>query len=116
MGGRGTRGMFMKSKEIEYHVAGTRYLGTLWVDDGKSGRRPGVLVAHEGGGLTHLAKSFARRLAESGYVAYAMDYYGDGRPVELGTAMPRIQAHMKDPSGIRAIATAALKVLTDQPE
>jgi dienelactone hydrolase len=107
----------MKTQDIEYHVGGARYLGMLAVDEAKSGRRPGVLVAHEGGGLTDHAKNVARRLAEAGYVAYALDYYGDGKPLaDLSQAMPRIGAFMQNPQGIRDIAAEALKVLVGQPQ
>ena len=106
----------MRTSDIEYHVAGTRYVGMLALDESSGSKRPGVLVAHEGPGLTELAKSFARRLAEDGYVAFAMDYHGEGRPPERDVAMQRITAHLADPSAIRAIAAAALKVLTDQPQ
>jgi len=107
----------MKTEDIEYHADGARLVGYLAVDETKAGRRPGVLVAPEGGGLVDLTKSIARRLAEAGYVAFAMDYYGDGQPLaDLSQAMPRIMAFMAEPSGIRARATAALAVLASQPE
>ena len=107
----------MRTEDIEYQADGARLVGYLAVDDAKPGKRPGVLVAPEGGGLVDLTKSIARRLAEAGYVAFAMDYYGDGQPLaDLSEAMPRIMAFMADPTGIRARATAALKVLTEQPQ
>ena len=107
----------MKTEDIEYHADGARLVGYLAVDETKTGKRPGVLVAPEGGGLVDLTKSIARRLAEAGYVAFAMDYYGDGQPLaDISQAMPRIMAFMAEPSGIRARATAALAVLTSQPE
>lgn len=107
----------MKTVDIEYHADGARLVGYLAVDESKSGRRPGVLVAPEGGGLVDLTKSIARRLAEAGYAAFAMDYYGDGKPLsDLNEAMPRIMAFMADPSGIRARAAAALAVLAEQPQ
>jgi dienelactone hydrolase len=106
----------MKTMDIEYDVAGTRYVGTLALEEGSDGKRPGILVAHEGPGLTELAKSFARRLAAEGYVAFAMDYHGEGRSPGMDVAMERITAHLADPSAIRAIAAAALKVLADQPQ
>ena len=107
----------MKTQDIEYHADGARLVGTLAVDDGRAGKRPGVIVAHEGGGLTDHARNSARRLAEAGYIAFALDYYGDGRPLaDLGQAMPRIMGWMADPTGIRARAHAALEVLIRQPE
>ncbi len=107
----------MKTEDIEYHADGARLVGTLFVDDAKAGKRPGVLVAPEGGGLVDLTKSIARRLAEAGYVAFAMDYYGDGKPLsDRNQVMPKINAFMAEPSTIRARATEALAVLIRQAE
>jgi dienelactone hydrolase len=107
----------MKTQDIEYHADGARLVGYLAVDDARSGKRPGVLVAPEGGGLVDLTKSIARRLAEAGYVAFAMDYYGDGKPLsDRNEVMPRINAFMAEPSTIRARAAEALAVLARQPE
>jgi dienelactone hydrolase len=107
----------MKTQDIEYRADGQRLVGYLAVDDGKAGKRPGIIVAHEGGGLTDHAKNSARRLAEAGYIAFALDYYGDGKPLtDISQAMPRIGAWMTDPTGIRARAHAALEVLLAQPE
>jgi len=107
----------MKTQDIEYHADGTRLVGYLAVDDAKAGKRPGIIVAHEGNGLTDHAKTSAHRLAEAGYVAFALDYYGDGQPLaDISDAMPRILAWMADPTGIRARAHAALEVLLAQPE
>src|SRR3954451_10083242 len=107
----------MKTEDIEYHADGARLVGTLFVDDAKPGKRPGVLVAPEGGGLVDLTKAIARRLAEAGYVAFAMDYYGDGKPLsDRNEVMPRINAFMAEPSTIRARATGALAVLAGRPE
>ena len=72
----------MKTQDIGITADGQRLVGWLAVDDARSGKRPGVIVAHEGGGLTDHAKNSARRLAEAGYVAFALDYYGDGKPLD----------------------------------
>lgn len=107
----------MKTGDIEYHADGARLVGYLAVDDSHAGKRPGVLVAPEGGGLVDLTKSIARRLAEAGYATFAMDYYGDGKPLsDRNEVMPRINAFMAEPSTIRARAAAALAVLASQPE
>jgi dienelactone hydrolase len=107
----------MKTQDIEYHADGARLVGQLVVDDAKRGKRPGIIVAHEGGGLTDHAKNIARRLAEAGYVAFALDYYGDGKPLtDMNEVMPRLGVWMADPTGIRVRAHAALEVLTAQPE
>jgi dienelactone hydrolase len=107
----------MKTQDIEYHADGARLVGYLAVDDARTGHRPGIIVAHEGGGLTDHAKNSARRLAEAGYVAFALDYYGDGKPLtDMAEIMPRLGKWMADPTGIRVRAHAALEVLMRQPE
>jgi dienelactone hydrolase len=107
----------MKIQDIDYSVGGTRYIGQLAVDDGKSGKRPGILVAPEAPGLGDHVKKIIRRLAEHGYVAFGMDYHGDGKVImDMGEVMKTINAFMAEPSGIRAIAAEALKVLAAQPE
>lgn len=107
----------MKIEHIAYEADGAALVGTLFIDDGHAGKRPGVLVCHEGGGIGDHSRDIARRLAEAGYVAFAMDYYGGGKPVaDFNQAMAQIGAWMADPTGIRARATAALEVLKAQPE
>ena len=107
----------MKTQEIAYSVDGKHYVGYFAVDDSRMGPRPGVLVGPEGGGLVELTRSIARRLAEAGFAAFAMDYYGDGQPLtDLDQMMARLGPWMVNPTGIRAIATEAMSVLAAQPE
>lgn len=56
--------------------------GYLAYDDAQAGPRPAVLVVHEWWGLNEFAKEQARRLAELGYVAFAVDMYGKGSVTE----------------------------------
>src|SRR3954467_1399904 len=91
-------------------------LGYLAVPDG-SGPRPAVLVCHEGPGLDDHAKRRARQLAEMGYVAFALDYIGDGKPLpDMGQTMKRLGPLMADPLKIRQIGQAALDILLAQPK
>jgi dienelactone hydrolase len=107
----------MRTQDIEYSADGARLVGWLAVDPDRPGRRPGVLVAPEGGGLSDLTRRVARRLADLGYVAFAMDYYGGGAPLaDREQMMAQIGAFSADPSRIRARAAAALQVLAAQPE
>jgi len=107
----------MKTEEIAYDVGGKRYLGYLAVDDTKAGKRPGVLLAPEAPGRGELVMSFARKLAEAGYVAFAMDFHGEAEILtDFNVMMQRLGGFMADPTGIRAIAAAALAVLARQPQ
>jgi len=106
----------MKIREIAYEADGRQMLGTYVV--GKGGqRRPGVLVAHEGPGLDDHAKSYARRLADLGYAAFALDYHGGGKWLPDRTQMmSRIMELMGAPDRIVALGQAGLDVLSAQDE
>jgi dienelactone hydrolase len=105
----------MHSRQIEYTADGARLVGTLVLPEGES-RRPGILVAPEGGGLTDHTRAIAARLAEAGFVAFAMDYYGDGAPLSsLDEILRRIAEFNSEPERIRARARAALAVLAAEP-
>jgi dienelactone hydrolase len=56
--------------------------GYLVYDANKQGKRPGILVVHEWWGLNDYPKMRARKLAELGYVALAVDMYGGGKTAD----------------------------------
>jgi len=65
-------------KEISYQ-SDTQLKGYIAYDDGLEGKRPGVLVVHEWWGHNEYARVRARMLAKLGYVALAVDMYGEGK-------------------------------------
>src|SRR5918995_3073035 len=98
-------------KEIEYAADGLTMVGRLALPDGQR-RRPGVLIAHEGLGLDDYQKGRAARFAEIGYVAFALDYQGGGKPLADRDQMrTRLGALWEDPERTRALAGAGLEVL-----
>jgi dienelactone hydrolase len=68
----------IKTESIEYREGSTACEGYFAYDDAKSGKRPGVLVVHEWGGLGDYVNQRARMLAELGYVAFGCDIFGKG--------------------------------------
>jgi dienelactone hydrolase len=54
----------MLTKDVAYQVDGKSFTGYLADDDTRGPARPGILVCHQGGGLTEHAKERARMLAE----------------------------------------------------
>lgn len=104
-------GDHVRIEDIEYTSNGLRLVGQLAVDDGRDGTRPAILVCHEGNGLSDHAKNNARRLAELGYVAFALDYYGDGQLLPPDQVMGRFSALAGDPVLTRTIGRAGLDVL-----
>ncbi|MCG3129007.1 MAG: hypothetical protein CHACPFDD_03903 [Phycisphaerae bacterium] len=66
------------TEAVPYSHGDVQLEGFIAYDDALSGRRPGVLIVHEWWGCNDFAKERARRLAELGYVAMALDMYGKG--------------------------------------
>lgn len=69
----------VQTKEVSYKDGDVELQGHLFWDDAKKGKRPGVLVIHEWWGLDAYAKRRAKSLARMGYVAFALDMYGNGK-------------------------------------
>jgi dienelactone hydrolase len=92
-----------------YTVDGCRLSGFL-VDGVRSGKAPGILVAHEAPGLTGHVKERAQMLAERGYIAFALDMYG-ATNLTLDEARKRSEGLMGDARLLRRRARAALELL-----
>jgi dienelactone hydrolase len=80
------------------------------------GHRPGVLLAHEGGGMDDNVRTRAERLADLGYAAFALDYFGGGRQPPLDEAQARLGELLDAPGETRRLARAGLDVLTARAE
>jgi dienelactone hydrolase len=104
------------TRDISYEADGRTMIGTLALPDGTD-QRPGVLVCHEGPGLDDHARARAVRIAdELGYVAFALDYHGDGKPIaDRNQMMARIGELRADPPRIMAVGTAGLDILRAEP-
>lgn len=69
----------VKGHEVEYRAGGISLKGYLAHADAAQGKQPAVLVVHEWWGHDEHARNSARKLAEAGYVALALDMYGEGK-------------------------------------
>ncbi len=72
----------VKGEEVTYTVDGTTMKSFVAYDEKQSGKRPAILVIPEWWGNNEYSKMRARMLAELGYIAIAVDMYGNGK---LGT-------------------------------
>ncbi len=72
----------VKKETIQYKDGDVELEGFLAWDDSISGKRPGILIVHEWWGLNDYARHRAEMLAQSGYVAFAVDMYGKGKVTE----------------------------------
>ena len=101
--------------DVEYNADGLVMVGRLALPDGVE-KRPAVLIAHEGAGLDDFQRSRADRLAELGYVAFALDYHGGGKfIVDRDEMMARLGELADHPDRTRALARAGLDVLLAEP-
>lgn len=73
----------IQGEEVTYQAGDTNLKGYIAWDAGKPGPRPGVIVVHEWWGHNEFVRRRARMLAKEGYVALALDMYGDGKNTEL---------------------------------
>ncbi|MBI4848733.1 MAG: dienelactone hydrolase family protein [Nitrospirae bacterium] len=69
----------MRSGPVEYKSDNVTLKGFLAVDNKIKGKRPGILVVHEWWGPGDFVRDRAKKLAEIGYTALAVDMYGDGK-------------------------------------
>ena len=105
----------MISQNLDYTADGKARIGYLAYDETRPGRRPAVLVLHEGAGLGEHVRERTRRLAGLGYVAFAPDLFGGPfESREQGIAV--ITGMTADPSGLRRHADEVLALLRTRPE
>jgi dienelactone hydrolase len=106
----------VRTKEIHYKQGDTVLQGFLAWNDGMKDKRPGVLVVHEWWGHNDHVRDQAKRLAEAGYVGFALDMFGKGK---VTTHPNEAQAFMaeakKDPARLKARFQAALDELKRDP-
>ena len=107
----------MLMTDIDYSEEAVTCRGFVAYDDTASGKRPGVLVFHEGLGLGEHIIERTRRVAKLGYVALAADMFGDRRQARDLEDMRRLVGDLRnDPTKLRARARAALATLGSLPQ
>jgi dienelactone hydrolase len=106
----------VKTNVVNYTVGGVPLQGFVAWDDAVAGKRPGILVVHEWWGHNEHARNAARRLAEAGYVGFALDMYGKGKIAKHpDDAMKFMTEATKDPAVLNARFEAALAQLQKNP-
>ena len=86
------------TRSIDYTADGVTLKGYIAYDKDVTGKRPGILVVHEWWGHNEYSRKRAEMLAELGYVALAVDMYGDGKqaghPEDAGKFSSEIMKNM----------------------
>lgn len=101
---------------LKYEVDGAQHIGFFASDADAAGDRPGIIVVHEWWGCNDFVRERARRLAEAGYAAFAVDMFGGGatadKPDQAAALMNGVLQDME--SGTRRLE-AAHQTLLAQP-
>lgn len=103
-------------EEVSYATDSTTMKGYIAHDASVEGKRPGVLVVHEWWGHNDYVRDRADMLAELGYVALAVDMYGDGKqashPEDAGKFSGMVMSNMDE---AKARFEAAMNTLKSNP-
>jgi dienelactone hydrolase len=109
--------MTVVSRAHSYYDAETTFISRLFYDDSLPFPRAGVIVAPAFGGLGPLELERATDLAKLGYVALAIDYYGNGhRAQSEEEAFSLMNALNNDRQKLSARMNLALSELKSLPQ
>lgn len=105
------------TKRVTYSADGTTLKGFIAYDNNIEGKRPGIIVVHEWWGLNNYARERAEMLAKLGYIAFAIDMYGNGTVVDHPKDAGKFaMAVMQKMDTARARFNAGLRLLKEQSE
>lgn len=104
----------IKEEKVTYSAGGKTFNGVIVYDERQKGKRPAVLVVHEWWGLNEYPVMRARKLAQLGYIAMAVDIYGDGKvATNPAEAKELATPFYKDPQSAKSILEAAQAKLSE---
>ncbi|MEO7394156.1 MAG: dienelactone hydrolase family protein [Chitinophagaceae bacterium] len=107
----------IKEDSVTYNLDGKNYVGFITYDANREDKRPAVLVVHEWWGLNDYPRTRAKQLAELGYIAMAVDMYGDGKKGnDPKTAQGLATPYYKNPALSKTRLDAAISKLKTFPQ
>ena len=106
----------IKEETVTYSIDSLNMNNYVAFDENVKGKRPAVLVIHEWWGLNDYTKRRAKMLAELGYVAMAVDMYGNGRiGNDPGAAQNLAMPYYQHPDMAKKIFDRAVEELKKNP-
>ena len=112
----GTTAPKIKEETVTYTFDSLTMNNYVAYDENVEGKRPAVLVIHEWWGLNDYTKRRAKMLAELGYVAMAVDMYGNGRMGnDPGAAQNLAMPYYQHPDMAKKIFDRAVEELKKDP-
>src|SRR6187402_2367336 len=111
-----TKAPKIKEVPVTYTVDSLNMNNYVAYDENLEGKRPAVLVIHEWWGLNDYTKRRIKMLAELGYVAMAVDMYGNGRMGnDPGAAQNLAMPYYQHPDMAKKIFDRAVEELKKNP-
>jgi dienelactone hydrolase len=106
----------IKKQFIDYKQGDKELSGLLVYDDAKTGKRPGVLLAHDRAGMAENAFRDSELIAKMGYVVFVEDMFGKGFvPKDVPEMTATITIYNNDRPLMRARSGAGFEVLKANP-
>ena len=107
----------IKTDSISWKLDGQNYNGFVAYDENVDAKRPAILVVPEWWGLNDYTKRRAKQLAELGYLAMAIDMYGDGKIANNPDEAQRFaNPYYKNPALAKTRVDAAIAQLKNLPQ
>jgi dienelactone hydrolase len=104
----------VKEEMVSYKAGDITLKGFVAFDESIKGKRPVVLVVHEWWGLNDYTKMRARKLAALGYIAMAVDLFGDGKnAADPKEAQALTMPFYQDPQLAKTRLDAAVKKIKE---
>ena len=108
--------MVIREENVDYKSDTTNMHGTIAYDRSTNKKRPVVLVIPEWWGLNDYTKSRAKQLAALGYLAMAVDMYGEGKTADNpGLAQQLSTPFYENPQFAKSRFDAALAKIKTNP-
>jgi len=106
--------MKIKEENITYKSDTTTLNSFIAFDESSTAKRPAVIIVPEWWGLDDYVKNRARQLAALGYIAIAVDFYGNGKvAADPGEALKLATPFYKDPSIAKSRIEASMAKLKE---
>ncbi|MET0634426.1 MAG: dienelactone hydrolase family protein [Chitinophagaceae bacterium] len=106
-----------KEEEVTYTSGDKTMRSFVVYDQNREGKRPAVLVIPEWWGVNDYAKTRARELAELGYIAIAVDMFGEGKTADNpDSAGALVKPFYADPQLAKTRFDAALEKVKSYPQ
>ena len=102
----------LHTSAVDYKQGDAALEGYTAYKEGMSGKAPGILVVHDWMGLNDHYKKITEKLADLGYIAFAVDIYGKGvRPKDSQQAAAEAGKYKSDRGLMRQRVLAGLEEL-----